>query len=236
MSAVRWVRILYIRHGEDHAELARTFSCRAADEPLTERGREQVARLAPALRDLGWTYHHEIVSSPLRRATETAESLAAELGLSTVHDERLREIDVGHLDGRSDEKAWAVYTEIHRRWAAGEPSRRFPDGESFRQLCQRLRTGLLAAGASVTNLPGVRYGEAEPPTILVVGHSAGLRCVLSQLIANVADAYPSEDLASASVSCFTASPASRPSVLRLTGWGLPADDLATLRPEDPYGL
>lgn len=236
MPAVNGVRILYVRHGENHADVGRTFSCRVADEPLTEAGRDQVARLAPALRELGWKFHGEIVSSPLRRATQTAELIGAELGLSTVLDERFREIDVGQLDGRSDEKAWAAYTEIHRRWAAGELSRRFPDGENFRQLCQRLRTGLLAAAATVTSRPGVGYGEGEPPTIVVVGHGAGLRCVLSQLIANVADAYPSEDLPNASVACFTASPASRPSVLRLTAWGVRADDLASLQPDDPFGF
>jgi broad specificity phosphatase PhoE len=88
----------------------------------------------------------------------------------------------------------------------------------------------------VTSQPGVGYGSDEPPTVIVVGHGGGIRSVLSQLIANVADAYPSEDLPNASVACLTASPASRPSVLRLTAWGVLADDLASLNPEDPYAL
>lgn len=234
MAAVRWVRMLYVRHGESHAGRARTLSARSGDDGLTDLGREQVDQLATAIAELGWTYYDPIVTSPLPRAAETAELLATRLGLSTKADERLREIDVGQLDGRSDEKAWAAYAEIHRRWAAGEPSRRFPDGESFRQLCQRLRTGLLTAAGAVTGPAGVRY-DSEPPTVLVVGHGAGLRCVLSQLIANVAEAYPSDDMPDASVCCLTASPASRPSVLRLTHWGVRANELHQLRPDDPYG-
>jgi broad specificity phosphatase PhoE len=235
MPAANSVQILYIRHGESEADVARQFSFKSCDPPLTEQGRTQAEALTSALRQLGQAFHPEIVCSPQLRAEQTATVLAAGLELRVVRDERLRDIDVGILDGRSDQRAWDAYTEIQRRWSAGEASRRFPEGENFRSLLQRLRSALLDAGAAPGQAPGYGYGDI-PPAILVVGHAGGFRCVLSQLIKNVADAYPFEDMPFASVSALSAQPVVRPSGIRLEHWGLPPGALSQLEPQDPFGF
>ncbi|GAB3402933.1 histidine phosphatase family protein [Flindersiella endophytica] len=235
MPAANSVQVLYIRHGESEANLARQFSFKSCDPPLTEQGRAQADALTTALRHLGQPFHHEIVCSPQLPAEQTATVLATGLGLAVVRDERLRDIDVGILDGRSDQRAWDAYTEIQRRWSAGEASRRFPEGENFRSLLQRLRAALLDAAAAPGRTPGYGYGD-PPPVVLVVGHAAGFRCVLSQLINNVADAYPHEDMPFASVSALSARPVLRPSGIRLEHWGLVSGELSQLEPQDPFGL
>jgi probable phosphoglycerate mutase len=53
-----------------------------------------------------------IYASPLRRAAQTAEIIADCAGSDVVIIEGLREIDVGDLDGRSDDDAWAVYHQV----------------------------------------------------------------------------------------------------------------------------
>src|SRR4051794_19636394 len=64
----------------------------AADPYLSDRGREQVARLAAVL---GHESLSAVYSSPMRRAIETAAVLGAAVGLEPVTDDGLAEFDRG---------------------------------------------------------------------------------------------------------------------------------------------
>ncbi len=222
------VRILYVRHGENLANTLHQLSHQVVDHPLTDRGRDQADQLAVALAEQSWPFDQEIVSSPSLRAHQTASVLAAKLGLRVTSDSRLREIDVGSLDGRQDREAWEAYAEIHRRWAAGEWSRRFPEGENLRILANRLRGALLAAAATAGGRPETQGGRTTP-VVVVVGHGGGFRAALPYLVSNVADAYPHAEMGTCSVTYLRATPASRPSVLRLGAWGLSCADLGGLQ-------
>src|SRR2546429_9948347 len=79
------VHLLLIRHAEP-VRIAPGSSTAPADPGLTDRGRVQVERLAR------WLAHEPIdavLSSPLRRAVETAKGVGDSLG-----------VDVGSLEGR----------------------------------------------------------------------------------------------------------------------------------------
>ena len=74
------MRTLFLRHGES-AHNAHSGEERLAEELgdlLTERGRAQAAAAGEGLRGLGIT---RLLTSPMRRATETAEAIGAVLGL-----------------------------------------------------------------------------------------------------------------------------------------------------------
>jgi broad specificity phosphatase PhoE len=74
------MRVLFLRHGES-AHNAHTGEERLSEElgdVLTERGRAQAAAAGAALRDRGIT---RLWTSPMRRATETAEAVGAALEL-----------------------------------------------------------------------------------------------------------------------------------------------------------
>jgi broad specificity phosphatase PhoE len=76
------MRVLFLRHGES-AHNVHTGEERLAEELgdlLTERGRAQAAAAGAGLRDLdlGIT---RLLTSPMRRATETAEAIGAAIGL-----------------------------------------------------------------------------------------------------------------------------------------------------------
>lgn len=224
MAAMSMVRILHLAPGEAECDPNRQFASRIADPPLTDHGRAQVERVASTLAGQRLTLHDEILASPLKRAQETAMILAQQLGGTVRPDERLRDINVGDLDGRSDDEAWRIYTEIvHRRWAAGEWSRRFPNGEHLRNLAQRIRGALLQAAQPEIG--------AQRTDVLVVGHAAGLRAALPYLIKNVEDAYPHVEPGPCSFSCFLAGPASRPAVLRLVAFDVPPTDVGRLTAE-----
>jgi broad specificity phosphatase PhoE len=73
-------RVLFLRHGES-AHNVHTGEERLAEElgdVLTERGRGQAAAAGAALGDRGVT---RLYTSPMRRATETAEAVGEALGL-----------------------------------------------------------------------------------------------------------------------------------------------------------
>src|SRR5215831_1452114 len=92
-----------IRHADAYQGLG-PLADGIVDPPLSERGREQAARLAARLArvplDAVW-------SSPLRRAVETAETIASSRGLEVRSDPRLREVrthwDAGGPPERADE-------------------------------------------------------------------------------------------------------------------------------------
>jgi broad specificity phosphatase PhoE len=74
------MRVLFLRHGES-VHNAHTGEERLSDEQgdlLTERGRAQAAAAGAGLRERGIT---RLLTSPMRRATETAEAVGAALGL-----------------------------------------------------------------------------------------------------------------------------------------------------------
>jgi phosphohistidine phosphatase len=82
------MRVYFLRHGK--AEDQSAWSGHDADRPLTADGKEALGREAKRLRALDLSLD-VIVTSPLVRARETAEVVAAELGLGgrIVEDDRL---------------------------------------------------------------------------------------------------------------------------------------------------
>jgi probable phosphoglycerate mutase len=92
--------ILLARHGETDWNRQSRFQGHA-DEPLNEAGRAQARRLAVKLLDQPIA---AVYSSDLRRASETAEIVAAALQLPIVLDRRLREIHVGSWQGRTSDE------------------------------------------------------------------------------------------------------------------------------------
>ena len=201
--------LFFARHGENQANVLRQLSHRVVDYPLTERGREQAQRLAERF-VLDGTQAAVVVASPLKRAAETASIIASALGCSVNHDDRLREIDVGALDGRRDDDAWELYYDTLRAWREGDARRAFPDGENLVQLADRIGKALAAAAA----VPSPAAVDSAPHIAIVIGHGAGMRAALG-LMANAPD--PRRDLALGDVAVFDWAPGA--AVGRLVSWG-----------------
>src|SRR6202171_2382184 len=98
--------MLYVvRHGETAPNAAGLLLGRS-DPRLTERGRTQAAGLAATL-----PAPDRVVSSPLRRARETA----AAFGRTVEVDDRWIELDYGRLEGTDPA---SVPTEVWAQWRA----------------------------------------------------------------------------------------------------------------------
>jgi probable phosphoglycerate mutase len=93
--------IYFIRHGESEANVKKVFAGQKDDTPLVDEGREQAKATAEEIIKEGLKID-KIYSSPLKRAYETAEIIAKEIGFDTsniITESRIIEYDMGSLSG-----------------------------------------------------------------------------------------------------------------------------------------
>jgi probable phosphoglycerate mutase len=125
--------LFLFRHGE--TDLTQGHYCGSSDPPLSERGRDQAARIAELLRRRPIA---AIYSSPQARAMQTAEPSARALDLEVCRADGLREIDFGAWEGLSFEAAREHYPEVWRARQADPYLAAAPGGESYRDLAVRV--------------------------------------------------------------------------------------------------
>ncbi|MEU1385001.1 MULTISPECIES: bifunctional RNase H/acid phosphatase [unclassified Nonomuraea] len=156
--------LLLLRHGETPLSIERRFSG-LGDAELTANGLAQAAAAAERLSREPYR-PDVIVSSPLKRARQTAEAVARRTGLDVEIDEDLREADFGAWEGHT-------FTEVQREWPAelaawlAGPDAAPPGGESFATAARRVQ----AAGERLLE----RY---EGKTVLVVSHVTPIKMLL----------------------------------------------------------
>ncbi|MER6478891.1 bifunctional RNase H/acid phosphatase [Streptomyces filamentosus] len=143
-----------LRHGETALTPEKRFSGSGGSDPeLSEAGRRQAAAVADALAARGTVQH--VVSSPLARCRQTAEAVAARLGLDVVVEPGLRETDFGAWEGLTFAEVRARYPEDMDAWLASPKAAPTGGGESFATVARRVasaRDRLAAAHAGRTVL------------------------------------------------------------------------------------
>jgi len=130
-------RLLLIRHGATEHSLDKRFSGRN-DLPLNRTGVRQAGELAARLEELGAVA--AVVSSPYRRARQTADAIASQLELDVETNDDLAEVDFGVWEGKTfgevqrdqpaELAAWLASTDVAP-----------PGGESFAAVARRVRRG-----------------------------------------------------------------------------------------------
>ncbi|MDQ6798881.1 MAG: histidine phosphatase family protein [Actinomycetota bacterium] len=160
--------LILVRHGETEANAGHLLQGRA-DLSLNARGRRQAAALPGVASGAS-----QVVSSPLRRARETAAAMAP--GQEIVVDERWIEIDYGALDGRPVGEAWVPLWEHWRT----DPDYAPPGGESLADVGRRVRAACeeltkAASGADVVVVSHVSPIKAAVIWALGVGDQAAWR-------------------------------------------------------------
>jgi broad specificity phosphatase PhoE len=166
--------LYFVRHGESEANLLHEISNRGQKHGLTSRGREQVATLATQLVPRNVTH---LFSSPLLRATQTADILAESLGVTYQVTDALREYDCGVLEGRSDEAAWIRYRQIRADWIAHHRWEvRIEAGESFHDMEQRFVPFIQQL---------LRTNTQVESSIVCIGHGGLYACMLPLILQNV---------------------------------------------------
>ncbi|MBS0332298.1 MAG: histidine phosphatase family protein [Proteobacteria bacterium] len=155
--------ILLLRHGETEWNAVRRIQGRR-ESRLTPLGERQALAMAGLAADLAlreptppaW----RLVSSPLGRARQTAEAVAARTGLTVEFDERVAEIACGDWEGRLREVVAQAHPELFatREWFFAAPG-----GETYEDVAARV-------GAFLADLP------PEPDRrVIVVSHGVAGR-------------------------------------------------------------
>jgi len=134
--------LLLARHGETDWNREQRWQGHA-DPALNDTGRDQARALA---RSLAAEPPTAVWSSDLARSRETAEIVAAELGLPVRLDSRLREVDVGEWSG-------LLWSEIEDRFPGGVARRQaggtgWEGGESFEAMRERVEQALSDVAAA----------------------------------------------------------------------------------------
>lgn len=146
----------FVRHGETDWN-AEGRSQGSIDTALNATGIAQAGRAAALLVGRGIA---SIVSSPLSRARDTAETIGRALNLLVALESDLREVSFGVHEGTQQSAEWFV------DWIDGLDT---PEGaESFAALRARAARGLTAA-------------LAHPAPVLVVAHGAWFRAIRAEM-------------------------------------------------------
>jgi probable phosphoglycerate mutase len=131
------------------------------DSALTEAGIRQARLVAEALRSRGI---QAIYSSDLGRAVQTAEIIGEALDLEVRLDSRLRERNLGPIQGMSRDEIHTQFPEHAALVDSTNPDHALPEGESARQHYERC---VKAATELAARHPG--------GSILIVAHGGVLR-------------------------------------------------------------
>jgi probable phosphoglycerate mutase len=155
-----------LRHGQTPMSVQKRYLGRS-DVPLTDVGVRQAAAAAKRLTSAGLDV---IVTSPLRRAVQTAEEVVAATGAPLVADEGFCETDFGAWEG-------LTFAEVRERWPAemaawlADPAVAPPGGESFTEASERVTAALHRVLAA-----------RERQAVLIVSHVTPIKMLVAQAL------------------------------------------------------
>lgn len=160
-------KLLLVRHGDTEFNSARRFQGHS-DIELSTAGYRQAERL----RDRLAAEKIDIIfSSDLKRALVTAELISSRHRVSLITCPELREINYGKLEGLTFEEISRFYPEIANWCVNWSLQLRFPGGESFDELKER-----------VSRFLDRLKQHASEQTILIVAHGGPLRLMVCYLL------------------------------------------------------
>jgi probable phosphoglycerate mutase len=157
---------LLLRHGQTELSVQKRYAGRS-DVPLTETGLRQAVAAAKRLASAGIGV---IVTSPLQRAVQTAQEVAAATGAAVVADEGFRETDFGAWEG-------LTFAEVRERWPGevtawlADPAVPPPGGESFTEVSTRVTEALHRVLA-----------EREHQSVLIVSHVTPIKTLVAKAL------------------------------------------------------
>ena len=181
--------VFLVRHAA-HDRVDRVLCGRMPGVGLGDAGRRQAEALARRFAAAGGGLD-AVWTSPLQRARETAEPIAARLGLAARSSDELCEIDFGAWTGQAfdalrDDPRW-------RRWNEARGGERPPGGESM-------------AEAQARAMGEVERARAEHPdgAVVLVSHGDVIKAVLGGVLGLSLDAHARFEISPGSVSALAA--------------------------------
>jgi len=127
--------IIFLRHAQAENNTKRILAGRTEGVPLTKTGIEQAERIAKYLASIDIS---AIYSSPIERASHTAEIVAKNRSLEVVLDERLTEIDMGKFTRMNYDDMFAKYGNIFLKFYENDPVISEHEVETFPDVQKRV--------------------------------------------------------------------------------------------------
>jgi broad specificity phosphatase PhoE len=190
-------RMILLRHGQTELSVHRRYSGRG-DPELTALGHDQAARaaarIAQAADDARIGPVAAVLTSPLRRARQTAAAVVEALGVPLEVRDGLVETDFGGWEGLTFAEARERDPGLHGEWLGDEhvPP---PGGESFAQVGERVAAERAAIVAAYPRSAVVVVTHVTPIKLLLRQALAGgpeilYRLHLDLASLSIADFYP----------------------------------------------
>jgi broad specificity phosphatase PhoE len=151
----RMTRVYLVRHGTTDWNKEEIFRGRV-DCRLNETGQAEARALAAYFQEVAIDVIH---SSPLSRATQTAQAIAAAHGLQVTPASAFIDIDFGEWQGLPLKEVKEKYFELYRLWRERPQAITFPGGENLAQVRARAWQGFMRV-----------VQENPQKTILIVSH------------------------------------------------------------------
>lgn len=163
-------KIWLTRHGESAFNIEGRIG---GDADLSLKGRAYARSVAEFMKEQPGAEGLAVWTSTLRRAVQTAEYL----GAHAVARRGLDEIDAGICDGMTYEEIKQQLPEEYRARSADKFRYRYPRGESYADVIQRLE-------------PVIVDLERQRRPVLVIGHQAVMRALYGYLTGRPQDECP----------------------------------------------
>jgi probable phosphoglycerate mutase len=193
--------IYLIRHGETPMTPERRFSGSSHNDPgLSEDGLAQAAAVAGVIEELK---PDVLISSPMKRAQQTAQAIAQSTHLQIIEDEIWTELSFGHWDGLTTQEVREKFGEEYEAWlssTAVAPK----EGESHNSIAARIEAGL---SHLVDTYPGKK--------VVVVTHNMVIRHAVRITVGAPIDGVFHIDIKPASVTSLTIWPSDGLRCLRM---------------------
>lgn len=161
-------RLALTRHGETVWHDTNRYAGGGSDIDLTALGQRQAEALARWCRGYA---PDAVISSPVRRAVETARLSAAASGVGLQLMDDLREVDFGVAEGRTVDELMSVDADVVHRFRADPVAHPFPGSEPPEQAATRAAQALRTIAA--------QYNGGR---VLVVAHNTLLRLGMCALL------------------------------------------------------
>ncbi|MBU2514291.1 histidine phosphatase family protein [bacterium] len=130
--------IYFQRHGESETNVKKIFTCRKIDPELTDHGQQQIKNKIPYFESRNIK---KIISSPSKRAIQSANIIGEALKIEVQKNENLLEINIGDLEGKSemDPVHLDSFFQILTDWQINHVNSRFTNGESKSEMDIRVK-------------------------------------------------------------------------------------------------
>jgi 2,3-bisphosphoglycerate-dependent phosphoglycerate mutase len=155
-------RVIAVRHGETEWNVLTRVQGQL-DVPLNDKGRWQAQRLRLAMADESPA---AVYSSDLRRACETAQSVASATGVPVRPDSALRERAFGIFEGYTFREIEQRWPDESLRWRQRDPDFGPEGGETLRAFYARCVN-------AATRLAAAHAGQS----IVLVAHGGVMDCL-----------------------------------------------------------